>query len=225
MGVSRDEWDRSSVSSQLPPPYLLMLKYLPQYLLGSLVTEGAWVKIMGGSSHDVLEDQERSIVHGFLLKFLTRPYLNFAAMGSVAGVVEGLGKIEDINSVPLLRLECMGSANGLANAESMARLGDLIMRGELFDVKGGAMEVGERVVDEGLGMEIAYTACGYGDDRFKSRGMKGWKGWAGMAGSVLQWNEGMEVAFGYNTVLPYMRVGKPRGIRLMKVVEEVVRGV
>ena len=46
-----------------------------------------------------------------------------------------------------------------------------------------------------------------------------------MAGSVLQYNEELDISFAYNTVLPYMRVGKPRGNRLMKVVVEAVKGI
>ncbi|GMI38323.1 hypothetical protein TrCOL_g2820 [Triparma columacea] len=224
MGVKEEEWERETVSEQLPPPYLVILKYIPQYLMGKLVSANTWGRLMGGDTHDVLQDDERSIVLGFIRKFFGSAYLNFAAAGSVAGVVEGMDKIEDINNVELLKLECLGSANGLANAEGMAKLADLIRKGELFDVRGGAMEVGERVRDEGLGFDLAYTACGYGDDRFLSRGLVGWKGWAGMAGSVLQWNEELELAFSYNTVLPYMRVGKPRGNRLMAVIEDIVRG-
>jgi len=217
LGLNESEWNSNVVSEQLPPPYLLLLKYIPQYIMGTWVSERTRVKLMGGDKHDALLDYEADVVWGFAKKFFTgQAYLNMAAAGSVPGVVEGLNRIEDINDPRLLKLDDMASANGLANAESMAKLGDLIRSGELFDVSGPAMEKGERVPDEGIGFDVAYTACGFGDDRFKNAGLSGWQGWAGMGGSVLQWNDEKEISVGYNTVLPYMRVGKPRGNRLMR---------
>mmetsp|Transcript_4783 Transcript_4783/g.9592 ORF Transcript_4783/g.9592 Transcript_4783/m.9592 type:complete len:465 (-) Transcript_4783:23-1417(-) len=222
MGINKEEWKANVVSEQLIPPYLLLLKYIPQYIMGPLVSKTTWAKLLG-DDHDVLDDYERAIVWGFVKKLFNRAYLLIASAGSVTGVVEGLNKIEDINDVRVLKLESMASANGLANAEGMAKLGQLIMSGELFDTKGPSMEVGEVMFDEGIGFDLAYTACGYGHERFANSGLPGWKGWAGIAGSVLQYNEELDISFAYNTVLPYMRVGKPRGQRLMKVAVEAAK--
>ena len=113
------------------------------------------------------------------------------------------------------------SANGLANARSMSKLGYLIMTGKVGGKKGMDIEL-PRLIDHGIGYNVSFTSAGYGHERFHVDGVHGWTGWAGIAGTVLQWNDEKDLAFAYNTALPYGRVGKPRGIQLMKTLERLV---
>ena len=119
----------------------------------------------------------------------------------------------------LASLAQLSSANGLANAESMAKLGDVIMAWGKQEKRAG-LEKGSKRFDYGVNFPVAYTAAGWGVDRLSLAGLDGWKGWAGASGSMLQWHDELNITFAYTTVLPYGRVGKPRAERLMK---ELVR--
>ncbi|GMH85550.1 hypothetical protein TrVE_jg5169 [Triparma verrucosa] len=222
LGIGPEDFEREKIVQTETPVLPQFFKYILQYLLGGLVPFSSRSKIlMMGNTFDTLLDFEASIVLGFLRKtFQGKWYLNYSALFGILNAVEDLDSISSINKPVLLSLENLPSANGLSNARSMSKLGDLLRTGAVGGEAGKITD--ERHMDHGIGYEIAFTDGGYGHDRFYVDGLFGWKGWAGMAGGVLQWNEELELAFAYNTVLPYGRVGKPRGIYLMK---ELVNGL
>mmetsp|Transcript_12162 Transcript_12162/g.24721 ORF Transcript_12162/g.24721 Transcript_12162/m.24721 type:complete len:537 (-) Transcript_12162:25-1635(-) len=223
LGVNKEEWERSSVVKILNLPLLQLVKSIPQYIFGRLITREQRTRYLNaGNEFDTLLDFEAGIVAGFATKFLKgKGYLNFAAAGGVLGAVEKLNGIPSLNDPVLLSLPNLPSANGLANARSMAKLGHLILTGEVGGKNGMDVEL-PRIMDHGIGYDVSFTSAGYGHERFHVDGVHGWTGWAGIAGTILQWNAEKDLAFAYNTALPYGRVGKPRGIQLMKTLEKLV---
>ena len=77
-------------------------------------------------------------------------------------------------------------------------------------------------------MDLTFTPNGWGGNRLDVHNIDGFIGWAGAAGAMFQWNDERQIAFAYNTVQPYLRVDKPRAVRLLKVImkciEEKERG-
>lgn len=80
---------------------------------------------------------------------------------------------------------------------------------------------GEERLDEGIGIELAYTKCGWGIGRFKKY-VGGYVGWAGAAGAVLQWNTKEQIGFAYVPTQANGRVHKPRAIRLMLAINRAI---
>ena len=201
-------------------PIGLLLQYLPQYLV-PFYDWRLWM--LGGDEHDTIDDYEVQSIWSVLRKPLGNKFSTLVK--SVSAVVD-TGKFMGVTSFnePHLQNVESPSANGLANAESMAKLGGLILTGELFGAENSkeGFEPGERILLEGIGTNITFSAAGYGLDRFSIFSLPGWAGWAGAGGSVLQFNAEKNLSFAYNTILPYARISKPRGVRLMKAVMEVI---
>jgi len=226
LGINEEEWPVTKIGKMTDFPILFFLRYVPQYFLPNWKEARVW--ILGGDDHDVLQDFEARIGLGVVKKLLTGGHSLVVAMAkSMAGVIEGLNSVEDVNSRRFLSLE-LSSGNGLANAESMAKFGSLVLERKLFtrgdDGYLAAAERGEIRFDHGVNFDVAYTACGWAYDRLKFAGLEGWIGWAGASGSILQWNDMLGLSFAYTTVLPYARIGKPRGERLMKAAVRSVEG-
>jgi CubicO group peptidase (beta-lactamase class C family) len=223
LGINDDEWTKNSIAKSADPPVLFLLRYVPQYFV-------PWSRkirrvLVGGDEHDTLRDNEASIPWNGIKKMFSTEGRRIAraCLKAITGTIEGVSSLDDINTREFLGLE-LSSANALANAESMAKLGDVIRSRAQYKKDGWAksVEPGEVQRDHGVNMDIAYTANGWGVDRFGPAGLDGWMGWAGASGSVFQWHEKYGLSFAYTTVLPYGRVGKPRGERLMKA---LVRGI
>ena len=189
LGIGPEDFERERIVQTETPVLPQFFKYILQYLLGGLVPFSSRSKIlMMGNTFDTLLDFEASIVLGFLRKtFQGKWYLNYSALFGILNAVEDLDGISSINKPVLLSLENLPSANGLSNARSMSKLGDLLRTGAVGGEAGKKTD--ERHMDHGIGYEIAFTDGGYGHDRVYVDGLFGWKGWAGMAGGGLQWNE------------------------------------
>ena len=129
---------------------------------------------------------------------------------------------------PVYRDSELISGSSVSNARSLAAIvNELALGGGRLLANPAALQranAHQHVFDELLGLHTNYTACGWAKDRLAHDlgGAGGWFGWAGAGGSVLQFNPDRQIAFAYvpTYLAPQMR--KPRGVKLMRAVEDAV---
>lgn len=223
IGITPEERRRSRIMCLLGPNPSMLWKHIFQSFASSKEMR---MRLTGGDPHDVLEDWEAANLRNILSRALRGDMKhNKLTAKSLVGVVQDITSVKDPSTSKGAVMQAieLPSANGIANARAMAKLAALMATAAgpdnpLFKTEAArqqALEVGPKLLDEGLNMEIAYTSAGWGFERF----LPNFIGWAGAGDAVMQWSEEYGgVGFGLLPTLTYGRVHKPRGVRLMKAV-------
>ena len=152
------------------------------------------------------------------------------------------GSANDLRLLSVL----MPSSSGVATAKALAKIFSALACGgtdrnngvRLLSQKGlknatrerrkdgggddGGDDGGRGCFDEILFRKVRIASCGWGLDRFEFVGFPHWIGWCGVGGSVCLFNLQTETSFVYLPSRLDVRVYKPRGLRLLKAVQDLV---
>jgi len=155
------------------------------------------------------------------------PNLNFNTT-----IMEKMGILENIDNLfneEAFYLHEIGAANGLANADSLAKVAAAMIDGEFNGVRLMSKETARKSIeiwpgesmDVAVGVAINRTVGGFG--LFKVGGYKSF-GWTGRGGSVIAWDPVREIGFGYvmNAGLPDL-IDYSRGWMLLSEIQRLVK--
>eukprot|EP00756_Hemistasia_phaeocysticola_P055149 Hpha_TRINITY_DN31068_c0_g1::TRINITY_DN31068_c0_g1_i1::g.64010::m.64010 len=206
---------------------LLLAKQVPQYFLPEWLSKdlvGDFDAIFPYESRRGIQTIKDIIHEGTFPPLWVR---------GLARVVNGANSVEEAQSPSLLLNDWLTSANAISNAHSLAKLAStLAAKGthkgkSILTEKGYEAAVKGRgaAYDEVLGFDIAYSACGWGLNRFSFHNYTGMIGWAGASGSVIQWDPELELGMAFVPTLAYPRIARPRFLHLLKAVHRSLQGV
>jgi len=144
---------------------------------------------------------------------------------------EALSPVEMLNMPRILASTELVSVTAFANARSMALLGSALAGNgsvdamQLLSLEGlaAALVLGPPSMEEFLGMNISFTASGWGAGRFPQMGLNGFVGWAGITGAQHHFHPEADVSFALVPNFAYARLHKPSSVRVFKSIHDIIR--